>query len=387
MSEPLNNLNEERRPYLRGEMSSILTSLGEGVVISDEDENVIFMNPAAEELLTVKEEDFLGKPIWDCHRNIPIVETAIAESRSGPVRREATCTELGKTFKLNIATVTGEDGGRRGSAMVIHDFTMEKKLQNDLLDSNRELTLRQDKLDYQLKVAREIQRALLPPNVTGGRFSFWGEVSQASGVGGAFSLYTPLENGRIFLAVGDVVGKGVPAALVMTFVMNVLSASAKELGTPATILKDINRKLIESMGEELNVGVSLCALVLDGATGGLIYAGAAFEPPIWLKSDESCELLRTEGFALGSFLDNSYEEKRIVLGRGDRIVLFTDGVVDAKNARGEYMGERRWYTLARRSFQKRGADFLGALLREVKSFSAPGPQTDDIAILVLEYHG
>jgi len=163
MSEPLNNLNEERRPYLRGEMSSILTSLGEGVVISDEDENVIFMNPAAEELLTVKEEDFLGKPIWDCHRNIPIVETAIAESRSGPVRREATGTELGKTFKLNIATVTGEDGGRRGSAMVIHDFTMEKKLQNDLLDSNRELTLRQDKLDYQLKVAREIQRALLPP--------------------------------------------------------------------------------------------------------------------------------------------------------------------------------------------------------------------------------
>lgn len=377
-------LHEARNPFIREEVLSILSSMGEGIVISDANHNVVFMNRAAETLLQVKESDFLGKSIWSCHRNPAKVGQATEKAKTQPMHYDASCPELDKSFKLSIAAVKGANGEFRGTAMIIHDFTQEKKLRDELTESNQQLRQNQDRLDFQLKIAAEIQKALLPANVNNRHFAFWGEVHQTVNIGGDFYVYLPSKNHNIFMALGDIVGKGVPAALIMTMVMNYLTASALEYQHPVEVVENLNYKMLNLFKAEMYASVSLFALNFNPLSGELNYTGAAFEAPILLKANGDTQLLETVGFPVGSFDNGLYSRYRTRMDKGDRLVLFTDGVIDARNAHGEFFNYKRWYPLVEAKRTLKGKKFLSALTREIMKFSKPGPLSDDFAVLVLE---
>jgi len=380
----MNKITEFRYPFIREEVFSILSSMGEGIVISDADYKVVFMNKAAEELLGVKEKDFLGQTIWKCHKRPSIVEEATKKAETGPVFYDATCAELEKTFKLSNATVKCKKDEFRGTAMIIHDFTAEKRLQDELTATNQQLKLKQENLDFQLRVASEIQRGLLPKDIQNKHFAFWGEVHQTSRVGGDFYLYLPLPDNKVFLALGDVVGKGVPAALIMTLVMNYLSTAALEHKLPVPTLENLSQKILTIFKDEVYATVSLFALTMDTLSGETWYSGAAFEAPLLLKANGGTKLLRTSGLPLGTFKTSHYLSKKIKLNKNDRLVLFTDGVIYAQNAKGEFFGPRRWYSLIKACRRHKGKKFLTSLTRAVLKFSEAGPLKDDIAVLVVQ---
>jgi PAS domain S-box-containing protein len=376
--------NELRLNFLKDEVFSILASMGEGIVISDNKHKVIFMNKAAEKLLEVKEEDFLGKSIWNCHHRRSIVEESMIRSKIAPVAYQAHCFGLNKTFNLSIAAVKGKGEKFKGTAMIIHDFTQEKKLNDELIASNTQLKLKQDKLDFQLKIAKKIQRGLLPANHITKDFAFWGEVQQTSEVGGDFYLYLPLSDNLIFIALVDIAGKGVPAALIMTRVMNYLSTAALKHIYPGAVLESLNKKILEVFKEELYSLVSLFALTLEPKSGKMWYAGAAFEAPVWLKAGGKVKLLESSGLALGTFSKNTYKQRLITLGPGDRIVIYSDGVIDARNSNGEFFGRKRWSSLLKTKAKLKGKTFLKALMQNIVKFNFPGPLNDDLSLLVLQ---
>ena len=239
------------------------------------------------------------------------------------------------------------------------------------------------KLEEELAFAREIQQALLPnwiktlPFVNACSYSF-----PCREIGGDYFDYFDMEGGRLGFAVGDVSGKGMPAALLASMLQGIFSAQTLlDLPLPAMI-SNVNRSLVRrGTGNRF---VTFFFGILE-PTGNCTYTNAGHNPPFLLKRDgSSCEL--TEGgMVLGLFAGAEYKCADVKLEPGDHLVLFTDGVVEARNTSGEEFGEERLRALLRENAAQTTAQILSSLQGTIAAFSANTPQHDDITAMVLGF--
>jgi phosphoserine phosphatase RsbU/P len=244
----------------------------------------------------------------------------------------------------------------------------------------------QDKrrMDEQLTVAREIQQALLPQR---NRDLPYARVCSQSlpcyEIGGDYFDYFDLEGGRFGFALGDVAGKGMPAALLASLIQGIFSTQTFMNASLAAIIGDVNRNLSQrSTGSRF---VTFFFGILD-ADGNCTYVNAGHNPPFLLKRDGSMEELTVGGMVLGLFAAAQYEYATVKLQPEDHLILFTDGVVEALNTAGEEFGTDRLTAVLRANAQARTPDILARLQESVLSFSANAPQHDDITMMVLGYN-
>ena len=206
--------------------------------------------------------------------------------------------------------------------------------------AGRERRQRAEDERRELEEALRIQRKLLPaslPEIDGCEIaSQW---RPASGVGGDCYDLIPFDRSRLGLCIADVVGKGIPAALLMSNLQASVRAFASDAARPAELCQQVNRILCGRIAE--GRFISFCYARLDTAVGILTYANAGHYPPIVARADGSIERLAAGGPVLGVFPDASYEQDEIQLSSGDRVVLYTDGVTEARNAADEEFGEER----------------------------------------------
>jgi serine phosphatase RsbU (regulator of sigma subunit) len=198
-------------------------------------------------------------------------------------------------------------------------------------------------------------------------------------VGGDFYDFLWLPDGRLGLIVGDVSGKGVPAAIVMAITRTMLR-SAYHLGSPGEILEKVNDDLLPDIPP--NVFVTCLAALLDSKTGRLQYANAGHDPP-FARYASGVGKLRATGMPLGLMPDMIYEQKEITLEPGESILFYSDGLAEAHSPHHEMFGFPRIEKFV--GAHSEGERMIDSLLAELERFTGEGwEQEDDITLLTLQ---
>ena len=241
--------------------------------------------------------------------------------------------------------------------------------------------IERESVEHELRVARRIQQASLPeevPQLEGWQISPY--YQPAREVGGDFYDFFELPDGHLGLVVADATGKGVPAALVMASARSMLRAVARASEySPGDVLGRVNDTLVTDMPP--NMFVTCFYAILDPKSATLSYANAGHDLP-YVHHGDGAEELRARGMPLGPMPGMSYEQKEVVLDAGVSVLLYSDGLVEAHDPKGEMFGFPR----VRAQVAERGEErWLGEyLMEELYSFVGEGwEQEDDITLLTL----
>jgi predicted ester cyclase len=238
-----------------------------------------------------------------------------------------------------------------------------------------------ERVEQELGVARSIQQASLPkevPTLEGWRIA--PHYQPAREVGGDFYDFFELDDGQLGLVVGDATSKGVPAALVMSSARSMLRAVAQTSNSPGEVLRRANDPLVADI--PANMFVTCFYAILEPESGSLRYANAGHDLPYVRRDDGKAEELRAKGMPLGLMPGMGYEEKQTILNSGEAALLYSDGLVEAHDPKGEMFGFPRLRELVAEHGEERT---LGeVLLKELCSFVGEGwEQEDDITLLTL----
>ena len=245
-------------------------------------------------------------------------------------------------------------------------------------------TLDKAKMEQEMRIAADIQRALLPEaKRMGGFFEAMGASVPCRSIGGDFFDYVDLPDGGFGFAVGDVAGKGAPAALLTAVLQGVFASQASSGTGPAMTLSRVNQALIRRSVESRFATAFYAVLTPDGK---LTYCNAGHNPPLLIRQDR-VERLETGGLILGLFEHATFEEETVRVSPGDILVTFSDGVTEALSLLGEEYGEERLLECATQFRDKSVPELLEGILASVRQFTAGAVQSDDVTALVLRYVG
>ena len=271
--------------------------------------------------------------------------------------------------------------------ITINKTLEEITLQRQAMQEHDQLvSIRQD-----LNVAREIQQGILPkvfppfPGRT--EFDIFGSMTAAREVGGDFFDFFMIDNDRLGFVIGDVSGKGVPAAIFMAVSRTLIRATGLNGAQPGECLHYVNNLLCNESVSSMFVSVFYG--VLNTKTGALDYANAGHNPPYILSANGGpVEALEpTGGILLGCFEDQPYVMKTRVLAPGEGIFLFTDGVTEAFDTSLSEYGDERLRAVLGTVNHSEAREIVRAVVGDVNRFTGLMPQSDDITILMLKYLG
>lgn len=268
--------------------------------------------------------------------------------------------------------------------------------------ANDELTVelrKKERLDRELEIGAEIQYQLLPrqcPKIEGVELA--ARCRTANRVGGDYYDFIPANYDQILskkglsechrwsIAIGDVMGKGVPAGLIMTMLRGMLRAEVLNGHSPSRILQHLNHVMYADL-ENSNRFVTLFYSEYDAKTHTLSYSNAAHNPPLlWQAASRSIKRLDTLGMLIGLDADTEYEDGKVQLQPGDTLIYYTDGFTDAANQAGDRYDEEnlmREFQWACQHYNSPQA-ILDHLFSQVEQFIGPGrPVEDDMTLIVM----
>lgn len=254
------------------------------------------------------------------------------------------------------------------------------------LKAREELSL----IQQELAIAARIQQSILPhkyPPFPGrADFDVFGEMIAARQVGGDFYDFFLVDNNRLGFVIGDVSGKGVPAAIFMAVTRTLLRATALMGGTAADCIKYINGVLTRQ--SEPAMYVTIFYGILHTATGELEYCIGGHNPPFIFSPDGSVRTLHEPaGLMVGAFENATYEGGRLMLKPGQGLVLYTDGVTEANNLNDEEFSPERLLAAIQSQAKASGERIVSYILSELNSFTRGAIQFDDITLLSVRYNG
>ena len=246
-----------------------------------------------------------------------------------------------------------------------------------LLEVADRLSLKND-----LEIAREIQQAMLPGGVySADGVETTGLSRPANTVGGDFYDILPLGDGRLAIAVGDVAGKGSPAALLMALLLAMMRTLVDEGLEPADLMARLNLQVgRHAPGSRF---ITLFFGIYQPATGALTYVNAGHMPPLVLRADRSCERLVDGGIALGMFNASTYAAGHTLLHADDLLAIYSDGITEAENPQGQPFDERGLEAVLTAGI---GADLTvigGDVVRAVERHTDNTRFADDLTLLLL----
>jgi phosphoserine phosphatase RsbU/P len=270
-----------------------------------------------------------------------------------------------------------------------------RKLTLELRQANEVLTEKQKILDDDLRAAAGIQQSLLPrhlPDIENLVFGWRFMPSHA--IGGDIFNIVRLDEKHVGVYMIDVSGHGAPAALITVSVSQTLKPEGNVtkrrkyeppgygINSPRKVMELLDREYpIERFGRYFTI----VYLIVNTITGSLTYSNAAHPLPIVLRKNGEIEILDKGGTIIGLGGLIPFEEGEISLKRGDRIILFTDGILDCQNDRDDFYGPERFSSILESVRHERITDLLDGVVRSITDFCKGRPFQDDISIVVIEY--
>jgi serine phosphatase RsbU (regulator of sigma subunit) len=241
--------------------------------------------------------------------------------------------------------------------------------------------LEKARLEQEMRIAADIQQALFPKAEQAGPFFQAAAASlPCRSIGGDFFDYIEFDRGFGF-ALGDVAGKGPPAALLSALMQGIFAAQATSTLEPAATMALVNSALVRRGIESRFVTIFYGLLMPDGR---LTYCNAGHNPPV-LFGRGNVRRLEAGGPIVGLFDAAPFEQETLQLAAGDRLVIFSDGVSEASNVAGEEYGDARIIDALRDTEKDPPPAVLARLLASVRAYASGAPQSDDITAMVLRY--
>jgi sigma-B regulation protein RsbU (phosphoserine phosphatase) len=277
---------------------------------------------------------------------------------------------------------TAVEAMRRGARSFVQkpweDVTLLEILEREVAEA-RAAKRRDHKQQRELEDARLIQRGLLPtsvPRIAGIDLAVtW---QPADGVGG--DCFDTLTFGSgLGISIADIAGKGLPAALLMSNLQAAVRAFAQESAAPSSVCGSVNRLLCRNMAS--GRFATFCYARIDAAGRRIVYSNAGHNPPLLIRAGGTVERLTEGGMVLGVFPDNTYEQAELPLSSGDRLLFYTDGITEARNAGGEWYDEDKLAAAASAARGEPVEAMKNLLLDHVNAFT--GGQFEDDATLIV----
>lgn len=255
----------------------------------------------------------------------------------------------------------------------------------------QEAAIAQERLESELKTARKIQERLLPhemPDIPG--FEIAGTSLPSQQVGGDYFDFLDMGKGHLGIAIADVSGKGIPAALLMANLQASLHAQVVKPGDVAEVTSRINNLLVKST--DSNMFATFFYGILDRMSSSFTSTNAGHNPPILLHADEKVERLGEGGMILGFMAGQPYSQQTACLEPGDVLVLFTDGITEAvdmslENVAENLFGDERLMSVIRKNRAGTAREMQSAILKEISEHTGDSPQSDDITLVVIKRQG
>ena len=243
-----------------------------------------------------------------------------------------------------------------------------------------------ERYEADLRIAREIQMSMLPASLP--QLTQWRLAARnlpAREVAGDFYDAIPLPDDRLCLVLGDVCGKGVPAAVYMARVLGYFRVAARTYHTAVKIMSFVNDLLAPEWTDRTFVTAAVC--VLDDRTGLASFCSAGHQQPVYLKGDGAIHSLpEYTGLPLGVQEGVEFDSARIETQPADTFLLYTDGVTEAQNGKGELLGTQRLHRILT-EHPGPAEQLADSLLAETTRFAQGAPQSDDITFIVIQRAG
>ncbi len=263
-----------------------------------------------------------------------------------------------------------------------------KRNMAELQKAYKIIEAQKDRMEDELNIGREIQMSMIPltfpPFPDRREFSIYATLQPAREVGGDFYDFFFIDENRFCLCIGDVSGKGVPAALFMAVTKTLIKSRATDDFSTASIITHVNDEL--SRDNKAYMFVTIFMGILDLKTGVLVYTNAGHNPPYLIRKDDSIERLdQKHGPVVGAMDGLAYKEDKTNLTRGDMLLLYTDGVTEAMDSARNLFSEKRLAKLLSSKKYKSVEEVVQSTVTEVKRFEEGMDQADDITVLAAQY--
>ena len=268
------------------------------------------------------------------------------------------------------------------------EITIKKTL-GEIISIRRWLTEHDQlvSIQHDLNISREIQQAILPkkfpPFPDEPNFDIYASMVAANEVGGDFYDFFLIDKNRLGFVIGDVSGKGISAALFMAVSRTLIRATGLKGDSVSECLHYVNNLLcIESVS---SMFVTVFYGILNTQTGEMDYVNAGHNPPYLLTSDGIRKVEMTDGLALGVLDDFKFESKKLQLKKGEQLLLYTDGVVEAFNLEEKAYGEEKFENFLKENRNHPVETIIKKSFADVSDFVAGAPQSDDITLLGITF--
>jgi len=252
-----------------------------------------------------------------------------------------------------------------------------------------EAYIEKERLEEGLKLAHDIQMSMLPktfpPFPERRDLDIFAAITPAKKVGGDFYDFFFLDENRLCFAIGDVSGKGVPAALFMAVTKTLFKAIAGRVQNPGEILSTVNREICRDNDSQMFT--TLFCGILDTRTGEIRYSNGGHNPPYHLSRAGVQQVPKTGGRVLGLLEETTYAGSRLVLGPGETLLLYTDGVTEALDPAEQFFSERRLESILTQINFASAREQIEHLTSEITLFAAGAEQADDITTLAIRFLG
>lgn len=275
-------------------------------------------------------------------------------------------------------------------AMIITLFFMVSNLLNKrtyrLLDSEIKIHDEQEKSKAELSVAKEIQLNTLPEEFADSEeVEIVGELKAAKEVGGDLYDYLDIDEDHVAVLIGDVSGKGVPAAMFMMKTITSFRDFAAPNKSPSQILREVNSSIFK--GNKASMFVTCFLAILDKRNGKVAYCNAGHNPPV-VGSNQNYRFLECgSGFLLGCFKDSFLKDEEVILKPGESLTLYTDGITEARNSSGDFFGDERFLKVFNKQDYTCTVELHHSIKDHISEFVKDAPQSDDITFVTMKYQG
>lgn len=312
----------------------------------------------------------------------------IARTITRPILRldEATRVLAGGNLDAPLPAVAGNDE-------VAHLASSFAAMQKDLktyVEELKDTTAKKERVERELQIAHSIQMSLVPrtfpPFIDRKDFEIFAVLDPARQIGGDLYDFRLLDQDHLLITVGDVSGKGIPAALFMAVTRTFLRGFFSEQRETDTVFSRLNEELLQQ--GDTSMFVTLFCVVVHLPTGSCHYTNGGHCPPYVLRASGAIEAVpNVGGLIVGILPDVKYKTASLQLGPGDKLFFYTDGVTEAVNKENDFFGDEQ---LVEALEEVRGAscqDLVTGIRGRVGDFAAGAEQSDDITVMAFTYWG
>lgn len=381
---------EDAKPDWLLQTEGILEALNEGVMILDDCNRMLFVNDLFAQMTGYRQGEIVGRTPAQFYegedRGFLMQQIARGEEQGRNRFGFYLPRKEGERLPVVISARVIEDpDGRRFSVVTFTDITEQKRAEQRLTNVNTQLEKRQKEIETELALAARVQQSLAPQGLHWGRVAVETHYLPVRTIGGDFGLVIPLGEAQLNLLVCDVSGHGIGSALVANRIYSETMSLLERRTALGEMLRRLNRFVLQQI-RMTGFYFTMAVARLDQGGRRLSYAAGGHPPAIWVSPTGETRLLESQSMVLGTLEDAVAPEpiQEIEFRPGDRLVLYTDGLTEVFDRRGEMLGVSGLQEIVRAAMKKPLPEMKQSILDGVEAWR-DGGHTDDISLVLVEH--